>query len=159
MSSTPAAIAEQTPLNEYPTMIDWLASLNSEDTRKNYTRDIRRLVNFLNSERSLESKLTPDDLVKMSNGELKAVLFKYALHLKKIAKRSVAKPKKGEISVNSLPTMLIGIESFLDYNEVPAPYWKKLIKALPPKVKNHLRGYMHEEIGKMMKLGVGCGKG
>jgi len=48
----------------------------------------------------------------------------YIIHLKKVAKQSAGKPKKGEISVNSIKFDLAGVQSFLEFNEIVLP-WKK----------------------------------
>jgi hypothetical protein len=61
-----------------------------------------------------------------------------------IAKQSVGKAKRGEISVNSIRYYLHGIQSFLDFNEIMLN-WKKIIKYCPEEVSNNLRGYTRED--------------
>lgn len=153
MAEKGIALDQGRPIEEYASTMDWLESLNSEYTKTSFKSHIRKLLAFINSERAENAKLTPDDLLKMTPQEHRVILFKYALHLKKVAVRTAGKKKPGEISVNSLPTLFIGIRSFLDYHEIPTAYWKKLVKVLPPKVTNNLRGYTHEEIAKMIELG------
>ncbi len=57
----------------------------------------------------------------------------YIIHLKKVAKQSAGKPKKGEISVNSIKFYLAGVQSFLEFNEIVLP-WKKIAKFYPEDV-------------------------
>jgi hypothetical protein len=46
------------------------------------------------------------------------MVLNYIIHLKKNAKQSVGKAKRGEISVTSIRDYLHGIQSFLDFNEI-----------------------------------------
>jgi hypothetical protein len=145
--------AEQpkTPFNEYASTVDWLAWLNEDDTRRNYTHHVTRFLNWMSSTR--EKPLTPDDLKAMHHEKIKTELFKYMFHLKQVAVKTAGKPKLGQISVNSIGTLFVGIKSFLDYHEISTTYWKKLIKSKPKKVKNNLRGYLQPEIQLMIENG------
>jgi len=71
------------------------------------------------------------------------MVLNYIIHLKKNAKQSVGKAKRGEISVNSIRDYLHGIQSFLGFNEIMLN-WKKIIKYCPEEVSNNLRGYTRE---------------
>jgi hypothetical protein len=82
------------------------------------------------------------------------MVLNYIIHLKKNAKQSVGKAKRGEISVNSIRDYLHGIQSFLDFNEIMLN-WKKIIKYCPEEVSNNLREhiqsiYKREEIAKLL---------
>jgi hypothetical protein len=70
------------------------------------------------------------------------MVLNYIIHLKKNAKQSVGKAKRGEILVNSR-YYLHGIQSFLDFNEIMLN-WKKIIKYCPEEVSNNSRGYTRE---------------
>jgi len=63
----------------------------------------------------------------------------YIIHLKKVAKQSAGKPKKGEISVNSIKFDLAGVQSFLEFNEIVLP-WKKWQNSIL-KMLNSYRSY------------------
>jgi hypothetical protein len=87
--------------------------------------------------------IDPDSLIQLKKPEqIKNMVLNYIIHLKKNAKQSVGKAKRGEISVNSR-YYLHGIQSFLDFNEIMLN-WKKIIKYCPEEVSNNLRGYTRE---------------
>jgi hypothetical protein len=65
--------------------------------------------------------------------QIKTTILNYIIHLKKIAKQSAGKPTKGELSVNSIKLYLIGVKSFLEFNEIALP-WKKISKFYPDDV-------------------------
>ena len=71
----------------------------------------------------------PDQLIKLNDSvtQLKTMILNYIIHLKKVAKRSAGKPKRGELSVNSIKHYLTGVKSFLEFNEIALP-WKKIAK-------------------------------
>jgi hypothetical protein len=46
-------------------------------------------------------RIDPDSLIQLKPDQIKTMVLNYIIHLKKIAKQSVGKPKRGEISVNS----------------------------------------------------------
>jgi integrase len=73
------------------------------------------------------------------------------IHLKKVAKQSAGKPKKGELSVNSIKFYLAGVQSFLEFNEMVLP-WKKIAKFYPQDVTNSYRSYTKEEIAKLLSI-------
>ena len=84
----------------------------------------------------------------------------YIIHLKKVAKQSAGKPKKGEISVNSIKFDLAGVQSFLEFNEIVLP-WKKIAKFYPEDVTNSYRSYtkgfgdlIYEAEGKVTNMRV-----
>jgi hypothetical protein len=79
------------------------------------------------------------------------MVLKYIIHLKKIAKQATGKPKKGEISVNSVKFYLTGAQSFLEFNEIVFP-WKKIDKFYPEDVTNSYRSYPKEEIAKLLSM-------
>ena len=75
----------------------------------------------------------PDALIAMNSYMIKEMILKYIIHLKNMAKTSAGKPVEGEICVNSIPVYMTGIQSFLDFHEIPIT-WKKLLKFLPDHV-------------------------
>jgi integrase len=79
------------------------------------------------------------------------MILNYIIHLKKIAKQSAGKPTKGELSVNSIKLYLIGVKSFLEFNEIALP-WKKISKFYPDDVTNSYRSYTKEEIKKLLSV-------
>jgi len=68
------------------------------------------------------------------------MILNYVIHLKKIAKQSAGKPRKGELSVNSVKLYLKGVKSFLEFNEIALP-WKKIAKFYPDDVTYHWKIY------------------
>jgi integrase len=83
--------------------------------------------------------------------QLKTMILNYIIHLKKVAKRSAGKPKRGELSVNSIKYYLTGVKSFLEFNEIALP-WTKIAKFLPDDVTNSYRSYTKEEIKKLLSI-------
>src|SRR5215472_866933 len=79
------------------------------------------------------------------------MVLNYVIHLKKIAKQSAGKPKRGELSVNSVKLYLKGVKSFLEFNEIALP-WKKIAKFYPDDVTNSYRSYTKEEIKKLLSV-------
>jgi integrase len=57
----------------------------------------------------------------------------------------------GELSVNSIKLYLIGVKSFLEFNEIALP-WKKIAKFYPDDVTNSYRSYTKEEIKKLLLI-------
>ena len=88
--------------------------------------------------------IDPDSLIQLKKPEqIKNMVLNYIIHLKKNAKQSVGKAKRGEISVNSVKGYLAGVQSFLNFNEIMLN-WKKIVKYCPEEVSNNLRGYTRE---------------
>ena len=71
----------------------------------------------------------PDELVRLKPDKLKDMAIKYVLELRKKSKNTAGKPKRGEISVNSIKTYVAGIKSFLEDHEISLP-WKKIARLL-----------------------------
>jgi hypothetical protein len=92
-------------LREYYACSLWLESLKTKSTLNAYTIHLSLFCKFHN--------ITPDQLIQLSNcaEQLKTIIIKYIIHLKKIAKQSAGKPKKGELSVNSIKYYLTGVKS------------------------------------------------
>lgn len=91
----------------------------------------------------------PDEIIKLTPGELKDMVIKYIIELKKKSKKSAGKPKRGEISVNSIKLYLAGIRSFLEDHEISLP-WGKIVKYCPEDVNNNYRSYTRHEISKLL---------
>ena len=68
-----------------------------------------------------------------------------------MAKKYVSKAKRGQISVNSIKTYMMGIQSFLEFHEIALP-WKKISKFYPADIANNLRAYTKEEIIKILSV-------
>jgi hypothetical protein len=79
------------------------------------------------------------------------MVLNYIIDLKKIAKQSAGKPKRGELSVNSIKLYLKGVKSFLEFNEIALP-WSKIAEFLPNDVTNSYRSYTKDEIKKLLSV-------
>ena len=79
------------------------------------------------------------------------MVLNYVIHLKKVAKQSAGKAKRGEISVNSIKIYMAGVQSFLESNEIILN-WKKIAKFYPEEVSNNFRAYTKEEIAKLLSV-------
>ena len=121
-------------LSKYNACTFWLESLKTQSTLTAYTIHVSLFCKFHNTD--------PDQLIQLSNSmtQLKTMIINYVIHLKKIAKKSAGKPKRGELSVNSIKHYLNGVKSFLEFNEIALP-WSKIAKFLPDDVTNSYRSY------------------
>jgi hypothetical protein len=79
------------------------------------------------------------------------MIINYVLAIKKAAKNSAGKPKRGERSVNSIKQYTKGIISFFDEHELNLP-WKKISRYYPEDVRNYYRSYTKDEISKLLSL-------
>ena len=79
------------------------------------------------------------------------MIINYIIQLKKVAKLSAGKVRRGEISVNSIKTYLAGVQSFLENHEILLN-WKKIAKYYPEEVTNNLRAYTRQEIAKLLSV-------
>jgi integrase len=131
------------PLREYDACTIWLESLKSKSTLTAYTTHLSVFCKFHNT--------NPDQLIRLNVTQLKTMILNYIIHLKKVAKRSAGKPTRGELSVNSIKLYLIGVKSFLEFNEIALP-WKKIAKFYPDDVTNSYRSYTKEEIKKLLLI-------
>ncbi len=132
-------------LREYDTCTFWLESLKTKSTLNAYTVHLSLFCKFHNTD--------PDELIKLNNsaGQLKTMILNYIIHLKKIAKQSAGKPKRGVLSVNSIKLYLKGVKSFLEFHEIVLP-WKKFAKFYPNDVTNSYRSYTKAEIKKLLSV-------
>jgi integrase len=132
-------------LREYDACTLWLESIKAKSTLYAYTIHISLFCKFHN--------VNPDQLIQLNNpaGQLKTMILNYIIHLKRIAKKSAGKPRKGELSVNSVKLYLSGVKSFLEFNEITLP-WKKIAKFYPDDVTNSYRSYTKEEIIKLLSV-------
>jgi integrase len=87
----------------------------------------------------------------MNLKDLKDMIIKYVLNLKKAAKNSAGKPKCGQMSVNSIKTYVKGIKSFCEEHEINIT-WKKIFRYLPEDVTNQYRSYTRDEISKLLSI-------
>jgi integrase len=132
-------------LSKYNACTFWLESLKTQSTLYAYTIHLSLFCKFHNTD--------PDQLIQLNNSvtQLKFMVINYVIHLKKIAKKSAGKPKRGELSVNSIKLYLNGVKSFLEFNEIALP-WNKIAKFLPDDVTNSYRSYTKEEIKKLLSI-------
>ena len=80
------------------------------------------------------------------------MVIKYVLELRTKSKNTAGKPKRGEISVNSIKFYLVGVQSLLEEHEIVLP-WKKLTRHYYPEdVSNDYRLYTRQEISKLLSL-------
>jgi integrase len=128
-------------LESYNSCKIWLEGYNSPATKNAYKVHLSLLCKY--------HKIDPDTLIQLKPEQIRNIVLNYIIHLKKNAKQSVDKAKRGEISVNSIKNYLDGIQSFLDFNEIMLN-WKKIIKYCPEQVTNNLRAYTREEIAKLL---------
>jgi hypothetical protein len=132
-------------LREYDACTFWLESLKSKSTLDVYAIHLSLFCKFHNT--------NSDQLIQLKNSDtqLKTKVLNYIIHLKKIAKQSAGKPKRGELSVNSIKHYLNGVKSFLEFNEIALP-WKKIAKFYPGDVTNSYRSYTKDEIKKLLSI-------
>lgn len=132
-------------IKRYNSCTLWLETIKSNSTKNTYSLHISLFCKF--------HGVDPDQLLQLNNsdGQLKTMVLNYIIHLKKMAKQSAGKPKKGELSVNSIKFYLAGVRSFLEFNEITLP-WKKIAKFYPDDVTNSYRSYTREEIMKLLSV-------
>ena len=128
-------------LDSYNSCKIWLEGYNSQATKKVYRIHLSLFCKY--------HDIDPDSLIQFKPEQIKTMVLNYIMHLKRNAKQSVGKAKRGEISVNSIKNYLAGIQSFLDFNEIMLN-WKKIIKYCPEQVTNNLRAYTRDEIAKLL---------
>lgn len=133
-----------TSLSLYESCKSWLDGLKSESTKRVYSVHVSLVCRFY--------KITPDELVKIKPDKLKSMIISYILELKKKSKNTAGKPKRGEISVNSIKLYLVGVQSLLEEHEIVLP-WKKIAKRYYPEdVSNDYRSYTRQEILKLLSI-------
>ena len=133
-----------TSLSLYESCTSWLEGLKSESTKKTYSVHVSLFCRFHHT--------NPDELVRLKPEELKNMVIKYALELRKKSKNTAGKPKRGEISVNSIKFYLVGVQSLLEEHEIVLP-WKKLARHYYPEdVSNDYRSYTRQEISKLLSM-------
>lgn len=130
-------------MSQYSSCQRWLDVLRSSSTKKSYILHLLQFCKFHNTD--------PDQLLKVDPNDLKVMIVKYILNLKKVAKNSAGKPKPGQISVNSIKTYVKGIKSFFDEHEISLP-WKKISRCYPEDVTNEYRSYTRDEISKLLSV-------
>src|SRR2546423_12541877 len=116
-------------LESYNSCKIWLEGYNSPATKNVYKIHLSLFCKY--------HRIDPESLVQLKTEQLKSMVLDYIIHLKKNAKQSVGKAKRGEISVNSVKGYLAGVQSFLNFNEIMLN-WKKIVKYCPEEVSNNL---------------------
>ena len=77
------------------------------------------------------------------------MVLNYIIQLKRNAKQSVGKAKRG---CKLCQRLFAGLQkTFLDFNEIMLN-WKKIAKYCPEEVTNNLRAYTREEIAKLLAV-------
>jgi integrase len=132
-----------TSVSRYESCKLWLDGLKSESTKTSYAVHLLLFCRFYHT--------NPDEIVKVRPSELKDMTIKYVLELKNRSKNTAGKPKRGEISVNSIKQYLAGVKSFLDEFEISLP-WKKIARFYPEEVTNDYRSYTRQEISKLLSI-------
>ena len=132
-----------TSVYQYESCKLWIDSLRSKATKTAYSLHISLFCKFYHT--------NPDELVKVKPQELKDMIVRYVLELRKKSKNTAGKPKRGETSVNSIKMYLAGIKSFLDEHEISLP-WKKIARYYPDEVTNDYRSYTRQEISKLLSI-------
>jgi integrase len=132
-----------TPVYQYESCKLWIDSLRSKATKTAYSVHITLFCRFHHT--------NPDELVRLKPEELKDMVIRYVLELRKKSKNTAGKPKRGETSVNSIKMYLAGIKSFLDEREISLP-WKKIARYYPEEVTNDYRSYTRQEISKLLSI-------
>jgi integrase len=130
-------------ISQYSSCQLWMDGLRSPSTKKAYTVHLLRFCKFYST--------NPDQLLKVNSKDLKEMILNYVLNMRKTAKNSAGKPKRGQISVNSVKTYIKGIESFCNEHEISLP-WKKISKYYPEDVTNEYRSYTRDEILKLLTV-------
>ena len=123
--------------------LSWLEEFKSPYTRRNYRIHLSMFCKYHN--------MDPDALIQLKPEQIKTMIINYIIQLKKVAKLSAGKARRGEISVNSIKTYLAGVQSFLENHEILLN-WKKIAKYYPEEVTNNLRAYTRQEIAKLLSV-------
>ncbi len=121
----------------------WMDGLKSNSTKIAYPIHLSLFHRF--------NHTNPDELIRLKPDQLKEMVIKYVLYLKKKSKNTAGKPKRGEISANSIKTYIAGIKSFLNEHEISLP-WKKIARLYPEEVTNDYRSYTRHEISKLLSM-------
>jgi integrase len=130
-------------ISQYSSCQLWIEGLRSPSTQKAYAFHLWQLCKFY--------KTNPDQLLKADPKDLKEMIVNYVLDMKKAAKNSAGKPKRGQRSVNSIKSYVKGIKSFFDEHEINLP-WNKISKYIPEDVTNDYRSYTRDEISKLLSI-------
>ena len=94
-----------TSLSQYASCKPWLDGLSkSESTKRTYSTHVLLFCRFY--------KIDPDELIKIEPNNLKSMIINYIMELKKKSKKTAGKPKRGEISVNSIKFYLLVLSHF-----------------------------------------------
>ena len=117
-------------IESYKSCQVWLEGYNSPSTKKSYKVHLLLFCRYHNT--------NPDSLIELKPEQIKTMVLDYVIHLKKVAKPSSEKARRGELSVNSVKTYLAGVQSFLEANDIVLN-WKKIAKYCPEQIANNLR--------------------
>ena len=137
----------QIDIGKYEAVSEFLASCKSDKTADGYKTALTRFFYFT-ATANPDIEFTPDKALKLSQAAINGYVLKYAMHLKKVAKKG-GDYKRGEISVNSVPYYLNPLKSFFDYHDITLS-WKKIRRFIPEKVQVKYHVYSREEIKRLL---------
>lgn len=125
---------------------EWQLSLKSEASRENYANHVKYFCAFHN--------VNHTDLIGKTKLELKDMLKRYLLHLKKNAVNTPTKRTRGQIHINSLIIYIAGVKSYIQYilGEDEDIKFTKIDDMLPEQMMTEIRAYTREEIQKLVSL-------
>jgi integrase len=136
-------VCDRLSLEDYKSCQLWLEGYNSPSTKMNYNIHLSIFCKHHNTD--------PDSVIRLKPEQIKTMVLNYIIDLKKVAKQTSGKARRGEISVNSIRTYLAGVQSFLEFNDIVLN-WKKISRYYPEQVTNNLRSYTREEISKLLSV-------
>jgi hypothetical protein len=107
INTTTAIVTPKTSNDDFVTKLElesynsckiWLEGYNSQDTKK-YKIHLSLYCKYHN--------IDPDSLIQITPEQIRSMVLDYVIHLKKNAKQSVGKAKRGQISVNSVRSKVL----------------------------------------------------
>jgi hypothetical protein len=93
-------------IESYKSCQVWLEGYNSPSTKKSYKVHLLLFCRYHNT--------NPDSLIGLKPEQIKTMVLDYIIHLKKVAKPSSGKARRGELSVNSVTRILKWLPPFRD---------------------------------------------
>ena len=146
---------ELTTMNEN-TYVNFIESIRSPQTRRNYTRDLKVFLNLIPNNiyedydiKSPKSHELEDlctsfvNLAKKDTSIIKTIIKSYVSEIKK-------KVDSKELSPNSVSNRIKPIKALLTANEIDIS-WKLVNKMFPRETKSEDRAYTKEEIQNMLE--------
>ena len=97
-------------IEDYKSCQIWIEGYNSPSTKRTYKIHLSLFCKYHNTD--------PDSLVQLKPEQIKIMVLNYVIHLKKVAKQTSEKARRGELSVNSIKAYMAGVQSFLESNDI-----------------------------------------